>query len=82
MSIEEAMMGGIVFKGKKDKPKEENKIKTKAKKKTYITGQHGSASAKMKAEIRRKRANRHKKDKYSLIACRQGPDGRSHSRLL
>ena len=30
-------MGGIVFKGKKDKPKEENKIKTKAKKKTYIT---------------------------------------------
>ena len=37
------MMGGIVFKGKKDKPKEENKIKTKAKKKTYITGQHGSA---------------------------------------
>ena len=44
MSIEEAMMGGIVFKGKKDKPKEENKIKTKAKKKTYITGQHGSAS--------------------------------------
>ena len=41
MSIEEAMMGGIVFKGKKDKPKEENKIKTKAKKKTYITGQHG-----------------------------------------
>ena len=40
MSIEEAMMGGIVFKGKKDKPKEENKIKTKAKKKTYITGQH------------------------------------------
>ena len=50
MSIEEAMMGGIVFKGKKDKPKEENKIKTKA--------------------------------KNSLIACRQGPDGRSHSRLL
>ena len=35
MSIEEAMMGGIVFKGKKEKPKEENKIKTKAKKKTY-----------------------------------------------
>ena len=29
MSIEEAMMGGIVFKGKKEKPKEENKIKTK-----------------------------------------------------
>ena len=75
MSIEEAMMGGIVFKGKKDKPKEENKIKTKAKKKTYITGQHGSASAaNALTDIRN--------DKYSLIACRQGPDGRSHSRLL
>lgn len=45
MSIEEAMMGGIVFKGKKEKPKEENKIKTKAKKKTYITGLHGSGAA-------------------------------------
>ena len=61
MSIEEAMIGGIVFKGKKENPKEDNKIKTKAKKKTYITGQHGSGAAKMKAEIRRKRANRHKK---------------------
>lgn len=60
MSIEEAMMGGIVFKGNKDKPKEENKVKTKAKKKTYITGLHGSGAAKMKAEIRKKRANRHK----------------------
>lgn len=27
MSIEEAMMGGIVFKGKKDKPKEEKQDK-------------------------------------------------------
>lgn len=61
MSIEEAIMGGIVFKGKKDKPKEEEKVKTKAKKATYIRGQHGSGAAKMKAEIRKKRANRHKK---------------------
>lgn len=61
MSIEKAIMEGIVFKGKKDKPQEENKIKTKAKKKTYITGQHDSASAKMKADIRRRRANRNKK---------------------
>ena len=60
MSIEEAMMGGIVFKGKKDKPNEEAKVKTKAKKKSYITGTHGSGSAKMKADIRKKRANRHK----------------------
>lgn len=61
MSIEEAMMGGIVFHGKKERPKEEPKVKTKAKKKTYITGLHGSDAAKMKAEIRRRRANRNKK---------------------
>lgn len=42
MSIEDAIMGGIVFKGKKDKPQEEEKVKTKA-------------------DIRKKRANRHKK---------------------
>ena len=55
--IDDIIMGGMVFKGgggpKKD---DDDKVKTKAKKKTYITGQHGSASAKMKAEIRRKRA--------------------------
>jgi len=61
VSIEEAMMGGIVFRGKKERPKEEPKVKTKAKKKTYITGLHGSGAAKMKAEIRRRRANRNKK---------------------
>ena len=61
MSLEEAMMGGIVFKKKKeDNKKDENKVKTKAKKATYIRGLHGSGAAKMKAEIRRKRANRHK----------------------
>ncbi len=58
----QAMMGGITFKKAKLKtgPKEE-KVKTKAKKKTYITGTHGSASARHKAEIRQRRANRHKK---------------------
>ena len=62
MRLEDAMMGGIVFKGKKDGPKkEEDKVKTKAKKTTYIKGTHGSGAAKMKAEIRRKRAGRHKK---------------------
>lgn len=61
MSIEDAMMGGIVFKGKKEGQKnDEKKVKTKAKKTTYIKGTHGSAAAKMKAEIRKKRANRHK----------------------
>lgn len=62
MSIEDAIMGGIVFKGKKDKaPGKRKKVKTKAKKATYIRGQHGSGAAKMKADIRKKRANRHKK---------------------
>jgi len=60
--IEKAMTSGIVFKGKaNDGSKKEEQVKTKAKKATYIKGQHGSAAAKMKAEIRRKRANRNKK---------------------
>jgi len=57
------MGGGITFRGgsKKEKnPNEKAKVKTKAKKKQYITGAHGSGSAKKKAEIRLKRANRHK----------------------
>lgn len=60
--IEKAMTGGIVFRGKADddSKKNEKKVKTKAKKTTYIKGTHGSGAAKMKAEIRRKRANRHK----------------------
>lgn len=56
-----AIMGGITFKGAKLKTKpKEDKVKTKAKKKSYITGTHGSASAKHKADIRQRRANRHK----------------------
>lgn len=62
MDIDEAITEGIVFKEKaKNTPqKEEKKIKTKARKTTYIKGTHASGAAKMKAEIRRKRANRHK----------------------
>ncbi len=62
--IDAVIQGGITFRGggsSKGKPaKTEDKVKTKAKKKQYITGAHGSGSAKMKADIRRKRANRHK----------------------
>lgn len=59
--IDKVISGGIVFRGGgKPKKNTEEKVKTKAKKKAYITGSHGSGSAKMKAEIRRKRANRHK----------------------
>ena len=60
MNIEEAIIKGIVFKKEKGKARDDNKVKTKAKKKSYITGSHGSGSAKMKAEIRRKRATRNK----------------------
>ncbi|WP_018109916.1 hypothetical protein [Bacteroides propionicifaciens] len=61
MDIHEVMMGGLVFKGAREPRPEDDKkvkVKTKAKKATYITGQHGSASSKMKAEIRRKKAAR------------------------
>ncbi len=61
MDIEKILTQGVVFKkGAPSGGQKEEKIKTKAKKKTYITGLHGSGAAKMKADIRKKRANRHK----------------------
>lgn len=52
---------GITFKGGGGpKPVKDDKVKTKAKKKKYITGAHGSGSAKQKAKYREQRANRHK----------------------
>ena len=36
----------------------EGKVKTKAKKKQYVTGAHGSGSARQKAKYREQRANR------------------------
>lgn len=53
--------GGLVFKrGGGGGRKDDAKVKTKAKKKKYITGAHGSGSAKQKAKYREQRANRHK----------------------
>ena len=52
---------GINFGRGGDKPKDDGKVKTKAKKKQYITGTHGSGSARQKAKYREQRANRHKK---------------------
>ena len=52
---------GINFGRGGDKPKNEGKVKTKAKKKQYITGAHGSGSARQKAKYREQRANRRKK---------------------
>jgi hypothetical protein len=51
---------GINFGRGGDKPKDDGKVKTKAKKKQYITGAHGSGSARQKAKYREQRANRHK----------------------
>lgn len=58
--IEYIMEHGSVFHKSSEKKEETEKVKTKAKKTSYIKGAHGSGSAKMKAEYRRKRANRHK----------------------
>ena len=52
---------GINFGRGGERPKEEGKVKTKAKKKKYITGAHGSGSARQQAKYREQRANRHKK---------------------
>ena len=60
MDIEKVLTEGIMFKGSKPTAQKKDKVKTKAKKKAYITGLHGSGSAKMKEEYRRRRANRHK----------------------
>jgi hypothetical protein len=40
------------------KKDDDDKVKTKAKKKKYITGAHGSGSARQKAKYRQQRANR------------------------
>ena len=54
--------GGIIFgRGGREKSNDDGKVKTKAKKKKYITGAHGSGSARQKAKYREQRANRHKK---------------------
>ena len=51
---------GISF-GRGGGPKaDDGKVKTKAKKKKYVTGAHGSGSAMQKAKYRKQRANRHK----------------------
>ena len=62
MDIDEIIAGGgMTFrKSSSGGDKKDDKVKTKAKKK-YVTGAHGSGSAKQKAKYREQRANRHKK---------------------
>ena len=57
--FDQILENGIVFKGaSKGGPKDDGKVKTKAKKKKYITGAHGRGSARQKAKYREQRANR------------------------
>ena len=58
--IDEIIELGMVFKKPSNGEVKEDKIKTKAKKKKYITGAHGSGSARQKAKYREQRTNRHK----------------------
>ncbi len=50
--------GGLVFKKSSSGNAKSDKVKTKAKKKKYITGAHGSGSARQKAKYREQRARR------------------------
>jgi hypothetical protein len=53
------LQNGISFgRGGERKDPNGDKVKTKAKKKKYITGAHGSGSARQKAKYREQRANR------------------------
>ena len=56
--FENILINGIGFKGASKPKTDDGKVKTKAKKKKYITGAHGSGSAKQKAKYREQRANR------------------------
>ena len=59
--IDAIIQEGIVWgRGARNEVPKKQKTKTKAKKKAYITGAHGSGSARQKAKYREARANRHK----------------------
>ena len=58
--IDEIIETGLVFRAAPKAQSDNNKVKTKAKKKKYITGAHGSGSAKQKAKYREQRAKRHR----------------------
>ncbi len=52
-------MNGINFGKGGQKKSADGKVRTKAKKKKYFTGAHGSGSAMQKAKYREQRAKRH-----------------------
>lgn len=59
--FDDILENGLVFRKPPKEQKDDGKVKTKAKKKQYITGAHGSGSARQKAKYRQQRANRNKK---------------------
>ncbi|MBR2235486.1 MAG: hypothetical protein IKI19_00675 [Prevotella sp.] len=60
--FQQILENGISFgRGGDRRNANDGKVKTKAKKKQYITGAHGSGSARQKAKYREQRANRHHK---------------------
>lgn len=59
--VQKAIHDGIVFHKSKGQGTEDDKVRTKAKKKAYRTGAHGSASSIMKAGIRKHRADKSKR---------------------
>ena len=60
MDIDQIIEGRMTFRPSRQS-KDNDKVKTKAKKKAYITGAHGSGSAMQKAKYRQQRANRKRK---------------------
>lgn len=61
MDIDQIIEGGMTFRPARSGNGSSDKVKTKAKKKAYITGAHGSGSAMQKAKYRQQRANRKRK---------------------
>ncbi|MEG1615985.1 MAG: hypothetical protein RR202_05655 [Bacteroidales bacterium] len=62
MDIEQIMTGGVIFKkAKESNENDEKRVKTKAKKTTYVKGTHGSGAAKMKAAYKKRTQQRNKK---------------------
>lgn len=61
MDIDQIIEGGMTFRPSREGGSGNGKVKTKAKKKAYITGAHGSGSAMQKAKYRQQRANRKRK---------------------
>lgn len=61
--IDKAMSEGIVFRGARVESSgaDSKKVKTKAKKKAYVTAAHRTGAAKMRQEIRQRRKERNRK---------------------